>query len=176
MQCLHTVCCFGLFHLFQKKTQKVKVRCKRIKFRKRYIFRNSCAWQNKKRPMSSHSAISMESHSSAGLLQAIPASAAPRSWDSLILQWAGTAVQRDGHQPDMWPSPAGIPLAACLWPYARLILFLFWFSFVSRRDFSLHEGFSKESQQGKPYQCPEASKEKSEIHKQGNDLVREKNH
>lgn len=52
----------GLFWLFQKKTWKVKARHERIKFRKRYIFHNSCAWQKKKRPMSSLSAISSENH------------------------------------------------------------------------------------------------------------------
>lgn len=126
--------------------------------------------------MSSLSAISTENHLPF-LCRASPSNPGLcRSEEcvSLILQWAGAALQRDGHQPDMWPSPAGIPLATCLWPHAQLILFLFWFSFVPRRDFSIHKGFSKESQQGKPYQCPEASKAKSEIHKRGNDLVREK--
>lgn len=125
----------------------MKARHKRRKLRKGHIFHNSCAWQ-KRRPMQSLWAMSKENHLPV-LCRASPSCPGPcrpEEWGSLVLQCADAALQRDRHQPHVWPSPAGIPLATCLWLYAWLVLFFFWFSFLPRRDFSIHKGFSKESQ------------------------------
>lgn len=122
---------------------------KRRKLKERYVFHNRCPWQKKRRSMSSFSARSKENHLPA-LCRASPSCPGPcrhaEERGSLVPQRADAALQRDGHQPDVWPSPAGIPLATCLWPPARLVLFLLRLSFLPRRDFSVCEGFFKESQ------------------------------
>lgn len=141
---------FFCFHCFKGKLKRVKARHKRRKLRKRYSFCNSCAWQKKGRPLSSLSVTSKENHFPV-LCRASPSHPGPCCLEvrgGLIPQRADAALQRDGHQPDMWLSPAGIPLATCLWPSARLVLFFLRFSFLLRRDFSVCEGFSKESQLG----------------------------
>lgn len=105
-----------------------KARHERRKFRKRYIFHNSCAWQKKK---SSVSARSKENHLPF-LCEASPSNPGlcrSEEWASLILQWAGEAVQRDGHQPDYvaescWNPSGYMPLAVCpTHPFLVLVFF-----------------------------------------------------
>lgn len=129
--------------------------------------------------MRSLSATSKENHLPV-LCRASPSFLVPAAWRSkaasscsgLMQTCKGTVTRLTCGQ-----SPAGIPLATFLWPYARGILFLFWFSFLPRRDFFVHKGFSKESQllAGSPASVQRLAREKREIRKQGNNLVREKN-
>lgn len=96
--------------------------------------------------------------------------------------WSGSGLMQpcrgDGHQPDVWPSPAGIPLATCLWPSARRVRpFLAPIFFSPQKGLLRLRGFlqGKPAAGWKPCQCPKASKEKRQIRKQSNNIVREKN-
>lgn len=117
------------FGCFKGKLKRAKARHKRRKLRKIYAFWDSCAWKKETLEFT----LRYERGNPFPVLGRASSSCPGPCSGPCHLE----AMQRDRPQPDVWPSPAGIPLARCLWPHARLVLFLFWFSFLPRRDFSL---------------------------------------